>query len=379
MSYKDDGKCGIEIESKSGKTDKMEVSCNETYLNLESKNIVSVEGFQDIKKLRSVNLSNNRIEELGDIDLNGLTSLQYLKLSSNKIEAIEKLGNCPKLKELDLSDNKIEKIEKLNELTNLVKLSLSKNKIKKIVGLGKLKKITELDLSDNKIKKIQGLKNLKELKILNLSKNGIKEIGGLGELTKLEQLYLKKNKIKKIKGLDKMKRLVTLQVTGKDFGTFYKGEYLVTSDTVRLLNAPNEKGKIITHFKKGDLVFVKGRKWKKVKIAKWTGFWINVNYKGSSGWVFSPFLSSRRNFIKKQFLGTWKCSGKEIWFSVVPDYENKLKLVIEKSKGSMSDSRMVYVHSSEEKVSVSHWEFKIVNKKLVWSQENIAIDVCRRK
>ena len=80
--------------------------------------------------LKSIDLSNNRIEQIDS--LQNLKSLQYLDLSNNQLKEINLLQHLTSLEILHLSQNQITKIDSLKYLISLTKLYLSFNQIKEI-------------------------------------------------------------------------------------------------------------------------------------------------------------------------------------------------------------------------------------------------------
>lgn len=132
-----------------------------------------------------LDLSHNNIAKMED-----MSKLQYLHtllLSNNNIHTIEGIKKNTTLKTLDLSYNRLELIENCDDL-NLTELNLEGNRIFLLTGLNKLKKLRTLKLSRNKIKKLGELKHLDSLRFLEISANDIKRIKELGSLRGLRFL-----------------------------------------------------------------------------------------------------------------------------------------------------------------------------------------------
>ena len=107
--------------------------------------------------------------------IDNLKKLKILNLSSNKIETIQGLDQLINLEQLNLSSNKIKKINKnsLSSQYNLTKLILSYNYIQDISGLNMKyfqsnndSKLRYLDLKCNQISDISQLQHLQHLKSL---------------------------------------------------------------------------------------------------------------------------------------------------------------------------------------------------------------------
>ena len=108
-----------------------------------------------------LNCEGKGISQISEIKgLSKLANLEHLLLQRNKIIKIEGLEDLKKLKILNLSKNEISEIQNLTNLTNLEELDLSYNKINKIENLDSLEKLKVLSLENNKIKEIQNLENL---------------------------------------------------------------------------------------------------------------------------------------------------------------------------------------------------------------------------
>ena len=73
-------------------------------LNLGGNKIKTIERLQDLKSLRSLNLTDNLIERIENLNL---PLLQYLYLDRNKITAINNLNGVKKLECLTLAGNKV--------------------------------------------------------------------------------------------------------------------------------------------------------------------------------------------------------------------------------------------------------------------------------
>ena len=203
-------------------------------LNLSCRNIVDINGLDNLFDLQILQLYTNKIKEIKGLDtltklkelilynnniyeikgLNNLINLQTLCLNHNNITKITGLHNLINLQKLDLSWNKITKISGLNKLTNLKSLILYNNRITEIEGIDKLVNLKSLILYDNQITEIKGLDNLVNLQELQLAINKITNIQGLHTLVNLQNLNLSKNKIKKIQGLE---YLINLQILSVDY------------------------------------------------------------------------------------------------------------------------------------------------------------------
>ncbi|CAG0921405.1 unnamed protein product [Notodromas monacha] len=125
-------------------------------------------------------------------------SVQSLVLEFKEICLITNLWNFRNLKSLDLSNNLIQEICGLETLHKLQKLNLSFNYITKIQGLQTLTDIQDLSLYENKIEVLENLDELKKLRIFSIGNNQLSSISNILYLRKfadLRGLTLKGNPI----------------------------------------------------------------------------------------------------------------------------------------------------------------------------------------
>jgi len=131
---------GKEFEIKRGKLD---LSNNQIV------HIGDIQGFNDVKGLNSLNLSNNQITDLAGLD--HLLNLKVLNLSYNKIRNIHELGKLDSLEYLNLSNNSITSLTGISKLTKLKTLNLSNNQISNVEELNSLKNLEKIYLQGNNI------------------------------------------------------------------------------------------------------------------------------------------------------------------------------------------------------------------------------------
>ncbi|KGL86222.1 Asporin, partial [Charadrius vociferus] len=210
---------------------------------------------------RMIDLQNNKIKEVKENDLQGLTSLYALALNNNKISKIHPKAFQPtkKLRRLYLSHNQLTEIP-TNLPKTLAELRIHANKVKKIhkdvfkgmkslhvlemsanpldndgiepgafegvniyhirIAEAKLTSIPkelpssllELHLDDNKITTIEleDFNRYKDLQRLGLGNNKIKDVenGSFANIPSIREIHLEKNKLKKVPpGLPELKYL----------------------------------------------------------------------------------------------------------------------------------------------------------------------------
>ncbi|WP_278845183.1 leucine-rich repeat domain-containing protein [Porphyromonas gulae] len=221
-----------------------------TELGLSGNKISDLRGLIDSTRLIHLYLSNNQIirlkgiENLNNLQRLGLSgnyisdieeighlmNLVDLDLSGNDITEIREIGNLIKIRRLGLSDNRITELEKIDRLRTLEKLYLSSNKITKIDARGWPNTLQVLDLSENEIKQVKGLNRLTALTNLDLSGNQIAQIGAIGWSNTLQVLDLSKNKIANITGIEYFKNLSFLNLSFNQIKTI---KSLIPIDSLR--------------------------------------------------------------------------------------------------------------------------------------------------
>lgn len=148
--------------------------------------------------LRTLDLSNNRLQELGD-NIASLINLKILKLNDNKLKLISSsIGQLEKLETLHLERNLLEDLpSELSKLNSLKVLILSQNKFRVFPKqVCSMKSLELLDLSQNEIASIPdeiGLCNAAEI---NLNSNKLVKLNdALKDCTKLKILRLDNNQV----------------------------------------------------------------------------------------------------------------------------------------------------------------------------------------
>jgi len=102
-----------------------------------------------------------------------LSNLDELSLAGTQLTSADGLKDLRKLRTLDLSNcRNLTSVDGLKELSNLDELSLAGTQLTSADGLKDLRKLRALDLSNcRNLTSVDGLKELKNLRTLYLSKN----------------------------------------------------------------------------------------------------------------------------------------------------------------------------------------------------------------
>jgi uncharacterized repeat protein (TIGR02543 family) len=180
-----------------------------TYLSIGYGNVYDITTLSNLTKLCNLNLSSNNIQDISV--LKNLIQLQELYLGDNKkLSDIRPLSKLVNLSHLNLCNDNIIDIKPICNLTNLTELSLSGNKIKELTPLERLVNLSSLSLDSNNITDISPLKYLKNLKNLGLENNKIINISFLSNMTNLDTFVASENQISDISVIKNFNRLTTL-------------------------------------------------------------------------------------------------------------------------------------------------------------------------
>ncbi|CAL5985421.1 leucine-rich_repeat domain-containing protein [Hexamita inflata] len=101
---------------------------NVKVLHVNACELQSVEGIQNWKQLKEINLDQNKLKSIAQLE--GLTTLEIISLWENQIENLDPLKGLINLRHLDLNANQVKNVVHLKELANLTFLDLSSNQIK---------------------------------------------------------------------------------------------------------------------------------------------------------------------------------------------------------------------------------------------------------
>ncbi len=195
---------------------------NVTILNVESKQISSLEGIENFTNLIKLECAYNQVNSL---NVQGLTKLTYLICSYNIITTLNVQG-LNNLISLNCKSNKLTSLN-VKGVTNLTYMNCEENQITSL-NLNELTKITYIDCGENQLTSlnVQGLTNLLEfrcsynkltsldvnettnLRLLECNNNKLISLN-VNNLTNLIHLTCSKNKLitLDVNGLEKLKFL----------------------------------------------------------------------------------------------------------------------------------------------------------------------------
>lgn len=166
---------------------------NVRQLYIESADIVSLEGLQNLVNLEGINISKNNISDLSP--LADLLQLKSIAIYNNPISDITPLSNLLDLNHLTIENANVSNIDAVAGLKELKHICFYGNNIRSIDAISELTKLELVDFVGNEIVKIDALANLKALEKLYIPVNQIRDINPLRDLINLKHLMLGQNPI----------------------------------------------------------------------------------------------------------------------------------------------------------------------------------------
>ena len=154
---------------------------------VEGKSIQDVSPLSELTQLDILILKQDGITDVSP--LKTLTNLSELDLSMNgAIKDVSAIKSMKKLTTLNVSSNAIENVDDIADLTKLQYLNISGNKISSLPDMSKLTELRTLLASANELTDVTAIGQLKNLEALDLTKNsGLTDVKALAGLTHLDE------------------------------------------------------------------------------------------------------------------------------------------------------------------------------------------------
>jgi internalin A len=149
----------------------------------------------DLKKVRSLNISQAKISELDICMFQHMTELRELFIGRGTVEDISAIAGLTKLESLRLSLNPITDLEPLSKMTKLDRVDLAHTQVKDLTPLTAATGMTELLLDDTQVSDVAPLAKLEKLEVLVLKNTPVKDIKPLRGLKALKTLDIRGSQI----------------------------------------------------------------------------------------------------------------------------------------------------------------------------------------
>lgn len=227
---------------------------------VEGKSIQDVSPLSELTQLDILILKQDGITDVSP--LKTLTNLSELDLSMNgAIKDVSAIKSMKKLTTLNVSSNAIENVDDIADLTKLQYLNISGNKISSLPDMSKLTELRTLLASANELTDVTAIGQLKNLEALDLTKNSeLTDVKALAGLTHLDEgrTYLPTAEMKtdlfaainvnKIFDLFNISRMTTADIDNVqkaiDAYDALSDEQKTYIDSARLEAAKNNKAKV---------------------------------------------------------------------------------------------------------------------------------------
>ena len=165
-------------------------------------------------RLVTLDISNNRLEQLEHAELDKLQKLASIKIANNKLKHLPNtFGQFKMLRSLNISSNYLSIFpDFLCDLKSLVDLDISFNAIKELPKIGQLKTLERLWATNNVLEGVlpESFQDLESLREIDIRFNGLTSIDVIAKLPRLEQLMAGHNAISAFEGSFSRMRILHL-------------------------------------------------------------------------------------------------------------------------------------------------------------------------
>lgn len=179
----------------------------------------------DCPKVQTVTFPSTEVEDAvrlklskksGDITRAELAKVRSLNISQSKLDELDIciFPYLKELRELFIGPGRVEDLSPLASLTKLESLRLSLNPIRDLAPLSGMTKLDRLDLAHTEVRDLAPLKGLTNLTELLLDDTPVDDVAPLTTLEKLSVLVLKNTRVKDVRPLRALKALKTLDLRG---------------------------------------------------------------------------------------------------------------------------------------------------------------------
>ena len=155
-------------------------------------------------RLTVLDISNNRLEQLDQIELDRCTGLVSIKMANNKLSSLPSyFSKFKSLRSLNISSNSFKQLpSSVLDLKSLVDLDVSFNEISTLAEINNLNTLERLWATNNHLSGNFGeaFQNLANLKEIDVRFNYISNINVVSQLPRLEQLFVGHNRISVFEG-----------------------------------------------------------------------------------------------------------------------------------------------------------------------------------
>lgn len=144
----------------------------------------------DLKKVKSLNLSNVKLAGLDVCVFSQLTGLKDLFLGPGDFDDLSPIASAKDLESLAASRNQVKDLTPLAKLSKLDRLDLGRTQVSDLKPIAGLTSLTELALDDCPVEDLSPLVQMTKLEKLSIQRTKVKDASPLKALKKLKFLYV---------------------------------------------------------------------------------------------------------------------------------------------------------------------------------------------
>lgn len=144
----------------------------------------------ELKKVKSLNLSNVKLAGLDVCVFSQLTGLKDLFLGPGEYDDLSPIAGAKDLESLAASRNQVKDLTPIAKLTKLDRLDLGRSQVADLKPIAGLTSLTELALDDCPVEDLSPLVKLTKLEKLSIQRTKVKDASPLKALKKLKFLYV---------------------------------------------------------------------------------------------------------------------------------------------------------------------------------------------
>lgn len=151
-------------------------------------------------------------------DLSAFSGLEILELNSKDVKSLQGLPDLPKLRYIHLSGSSVKDLSPLNRFARLDSIVLNQTEItdKDLKNYLYWNRLTRIELTDSQISNLGFLGPGCSVRHLQLKRTNIADLRPLENCTKLMELYLGGTLVKDLSPLYGLTNLIHLQLDGSD-------------------------------------------------------------------------------------------------------------------------------------------------------------------
>ncbi len=142
----------------------------------------------DLKRVRSFNASQVKLDELDPCLFSHMTGLKELFLGQGSFDDLSPIAGATQLESLRASINQVSDLKPLAKLKKLDRLDLGRTQVKDLTPLSELTALTELQLDGTPVEDLTPLAKLTSLEMLNIKGTRVKDLSPLTGLKKLKSV-----------------------------------------------------------------------------------------------------------------------------------------------------------------------------------------------